>query len=155
MLTCTRCVQSVCARCTGTIYMHSTHALFICTYVVWSHPVNSGSNTFSATWQDFNIAGGVDLLQYRRGTLTAARNIAPIFLVQAYNIAILRALGISHRRCARRPWGRRKCTGDTLTLHCNKLATHSYLATTHMVAEIVNRRWTFTSSCNIGLGGGM
>ena len=35
-------------------------------------------------------------------TLTAARNIAPILLGQPCNLAILRALGTSGRRCARR-----------------------------------------------------
>ena len=41
------------------------------------------------TWQDLNIAAGSDLPPFCRGTLTAARNIAPAFFVQLYNIAKL------------------------------------------------------------------
>ena len=44
-----------------------------------------------------------------------ARNIAPILLGQPCNFAILRALGTSRRRCARRPQGRRICIGYTLS----------------------------------------
>ena len=47
--------------------------------------------------------GCVHLPQYCPSTLMAARNIAPGILGQPCNLAILRALGTSHRRCACRP----------------------------------------------------
>ena len=46
--------------------------------------------------------GCVHIPQYCPSTLMAARNIVPVLLGQPCNLAILRALGTSGRRCARR-----------------------------------------------------